>query len=78
MPTQYFVNSANRETNDGWATLNLRAEWAAPKLGATAFVQASNLADRRYSASVQVDNANGRYHEPADGRAVYAGIRVGQ
>ena len=78
VPTRYFVNSANTATNDGWATVNLRAEWASSRLGAAAFVQASNLANRKYSASVQVDNASGRYYEPADGSAIYAGIRVGQ
>ena len=43
--------------------------------GATVFAQGSNLADRRFSQSVQVDNAAGRFYEPADRRAVYAGLR---
>jgi len=76
VPRGFAVNSANTATNAPWATLGLRAEWAEPRLGATAFVQGVNLADRRYAASVQVDNAVGRYFEPADGRAVYAGLRV--
>ena len=39
------------------------------------FAEGRNLLDERYSASVQVDNAAGRYFEPADGRSIYAGLR---
>jgi iron complex outermembrane receptor protein len=75
VPGSYFINSANTASNDGWATLGLRAEYGFDRLGLTAFVAGENLTDTRYSASVQVDNAAGRSFEPADGRAFYLGFR---
>jgi iron complex outermembrane receptor protein len=75
VPAAYHVNSENTVKNDAWATLGLRAEWNRAGDGLTAFVEGRNLLDRRYSASVQVDNAAGRFYEPADRRALYAGLR---
>jgi iron complex outermembrane recepter protein len=75
VPRSYFVDSDNTVTNNAWAALGLRAEWAVAGAGVTAFVEGRNLLDERYSASVQVDNAAGRFYEPADRRAVYAGLR---
>jgi iron complex outermembrane receptor protein len=75
VPASYFINSANTESNEGWATLGLRAEWEFDRLGLTAFAAGHNLTDERYSASVQVDNGAGRSFEPADGRSFYLGLR---
>ncbi|MBA3317538.1 MAG: TonB-dependent receptor [Gemmatimonadales bacterium] len=75
VPGSYFINSANTESNDGWITLGLRAEWELDQLGLTAFASGQNLTDERYSASVQVDNAAGRSFEPADGRSFSVGMR---
>ncbi|MGH7498585.1 MAG: TonB-dependent receptor domain-containing protein [Gemmatimonadales bacterium] len=75
VPESYFVNSANTDRNLGWATFGLRAEWMWPRAGLTLFAAAQNLTDHVYSGSVQVDNAAGKYYEPADRRSVYAGIR---
>ena len=75
VPGSYFINSANTASNDGWATLGLRAEYGLDQLGLTAFVAGENLTDTRFSASVQVDNAAGRSFEPADSRAFYLGFR---
>ena len=75
VPQGYYVNSANTARNDGWASVGLRAEYAVERVGATAFLQGQNLADRRFSQSVQVDNAAGKFYEPADRRAFYAGFR---
>jgi iron complex outermembrane recepter protein len=75
VPGSYFINSANTASNDGWATLGMRAEYEFDRLGLTAFVSGENLTDTRYSASVQVDNAAGRSFEPADSRAFYLGFR---
>jgi outer membrane receptor protein involved in Fe transport len=60
--------------NNGWTNLSIRADWAT-KYGVTLFAAGQNLADRRFSQSVQVDNAAGKYFEPADGRSFYAGLR---
>ena len=44
-------------------------------IGLTVFAAGENLTNRRYSGSVQVDNADGRSFEPSDGRSVYAGFQ---
>jgi iron complex outermembrane receptor protein len=75
VPESYFVNSANADRNLGWATFGLRAEWEWTNAGLTMFAAAQNLTDHLYSGSVQVDNATGKYYEPADRRSVYAGFR---
>ncbi|HEX7337490.1 MAG TPA: TonB-dependent receptor [Gemmatimonadales bacterium] len=75
VPRSYFINSANTESNSGWATLGLRAEYQLDRLGLTAFAAGENLTDTKYSGSVQVDNAAGRSYEPSDGRAYYVGFR---
>jgi iron complex outermembrane receptor protein len=75
VPKSYFVDSRNTTKNDAWSTVGLRAEWASPTTGFTAFVAGQNLLNRKYSASVQVDNAAGNYFEPSDTRSFYAGLR---
>jgi len=76
VPRSYFVTSANDASNAAWKTFGFRAEYLVSKLGANVFVLGQNLANARYSASVQVDNAAGRFFEPADPRSFYAGVRV--
>jgi iron complex outermembrane receptor protein len=78
VPSSYYVNSENTARNDRWASLAVRAEWAIARAGLTAFAEGRNLLDKRYSASVQVDNAAGRFFEPADRRSIYAGMRWGR
>ncbi|HEU4699305.1 MAG TPA: TonB-dependent receptor [Gemmatimonadales bacterium] len=75
VPEAYFVNSANTDRNRGWVIVGTRADWTISRSGLTAFVEGRNLTNTRRSPSVQVDNANGQYYEPMDGRAVYAGLR---
>jgi iron complex outermembrane receptor protein len=76
VPQAYYVNSQNSVKNNGWSNVGFRAEWAAERIGATAFVAGQNLADRVYSQSVQVDNAAGKFFEPADRRSFIAGLRI--
>jgi iron complex outermembrane receptor protein len=72
-PRPYFVDSANSARNDAWAATGLRAGW---RVGAwDLFVEGANLGDRVYASAVQVDSATGRFYEPANGRALYAGVR---
>jgi iron complex outermembrane recepter protein len=73
-PTTYFMDSASTARNDKYAVLNLRAGFDRQRWGI--FFEASNLTDRLYSASVQVDSEAGRFFEPANGRSIYGGIRV--
>ncbi len=76
VPESYFVNSANTDRNDAWATLGLRAEWIVPRYRFTVFAAAENLTDVvSYSPSAQVDSDAGRYYEPGDRRTFYAGLR---
>jgi iron complex outermembrane receptor protein len=72
-PASYFVDSANTARNDQYAALNLKAGYEFRKLGL--FLEAANLTDRNYSASVQVDAGDGKFYEPANRRSVYGGVR---
>jgi iron complex outermembrane receptor protein len=74
IPQSYFLDSPNTVRNDGWTNLSLRTEWNT-RYGISLFAAGQNLTDRRFSQSVQVDNAAGKYYEPADGRSFYAGLR---
>jgi iron complex outermembrane receptor protein len=74
VPQSYFLNSQNTVRNDGWTNLSLRTELAT-SYGMNLFAAGQNLTNRRFSQSVQVDNAAGKWFEPADGRSFYAGLR---
>ncbi|MFW6085165.1 MAG: TonB-dependent receptor family protein, partial [Gemmatimonadota bacterium] len=78
VPGSYFVNSDNTVENDGWTSLGLRAEWKMTGTGLELFVEGRNLTDATYSGSVNVDDAAGRYFQPADGRSFVAGLRLGR
>lgn len=75
VPGDYFVNSQNTETNDGWTVLGVRAEWDFRAAGLGTFLEIRNLTDAVYSPAVSVDNAAGRFFQPGDGRSVYFGLR---
>lgn len=75
IPESYVVNSENTVRNAGWTSIGARVEYRHASTGTTFFVAGENLTDSRHAASVQVDAANGRSFEPADGRAVYMGVR---
>lgn len=71
-PAAYFVNSRNTFRNDSYAVFNLRAGFDRRRFGV--LFEASNLADRIYSASVIVDDATNRFYEPANGRSAFIGF----
>lgn len=73
-PATYFVNSANTDSNDKYAVLNIKGGYDWQRVGI--YFEAANLTDRHYSASVQVDSDQARYFEPASGRSVYIGLRL--
>ena len=75
VPGKYFVDSGNTASNEGWTVLGARAEMVVQGLRSTVFVEARNLTDARYSPAVQVDDAAGRYFNPADARSLYVGVR---
>jgi iron complex outermembrane receptor protein len=72
------VNDANSDAAPGYTAVsasvgyNLRAgAWEL-----AAFVRGDNLFDRHYAGSVIVNEANGRYFEPAPGRTWLAGTSI--
>lgn len=77
VPGSYYVNSDNTVENEGWAVLGLRASWDVPETGLNLFVEGRNLSDERYSGSINVDDAAGRFFQPSDGRSFVAGLRLG-
>jgi iron complex outermembrane receptor protein len=77
VPTAYFVDSANTTTTEAYALIGLKAGFdnGGPVSG---YVEARNLADRKYIASASIiDRANptSALFEPGAGRAVYAGLK---
>lgn len=77
VPEAYYVDSANTTKTKAYALLGLKAGYDAG--GAfSAYVEARNLADRKYIASVSVtDRANpeSALFEPGSGRSLYAGVK---
>jgi len=73
-----FLDDANSARTPGYEVIHIRAGFAplrgAPGIGLTAAVQ--NMFDRRYSASLAVNAARGRYFEPAPGRTVQVGVSL--
>lgn len=75
MPQAYFLDNANTVRNTRWVAVGVRADWLIGATGLTASAEVRNLNNARYSASAQVNDGSGRYFEPADARAIYAGLR---
>ncbi|NUS38141.1 MAG: TonB-dependent receptor [Lysobacter sp.] len=73
-----YADDANTEWAPGHATLDLGVErhWRVGGRRLTAFVRIDNLLDRRAIGSVIVDEANGRYFEPAPGRGGWIGLAL--
>jgi iron complex outermembrane receptor protein len=76
--SSFFVDDANATRNNGWASTAVRggleiraAGWSIGPFGGV-----SNLFDKHYAASVQVNAANGRYFEPSPGRNGYVGVEI--
>ena len=74
VPQGYFVNSENRNRTSPYELGGVRMGYDVKTWNLSLFFEARNLADVAYAASVQVDNAAGRYIEPGDGRAFYGGV----
>jgi iron complex outermembrane receptor protein len=71
--TDYYVDSANTEVNDAWASWKLSGGVSAGAF--EVFVHLANLTALDYAGTVQVDSALGQYYETADGRAAVFGLR---
>ncbi len=73
-PVGYPVDSANTVRTDAYTLLHLRLgyEYKPWQLGVA--VEARNLTDKQYVSAVSVDDGNGRFLQPGDGRAFYGTI----
>lgn len=74
-----YANDANSVSVDGYQTLNLRAGWQKhlKRILIEPFVGVNNLFDTAYFANIQINATANRYYEPAAGRTIYAGIKLG-
>lgn len=73
LPEGYFADSANTQEVDGYTLVDLAVGYAWERW--ELLVSGTNLTDERYAASVQADNAAGRYLEPGPGRAAAVTVR---
>ena len=74
-PTSYFVNSQNTAKAPSHTIFNISAGYAYKPWNGELLFQARNLADKGWVAAVVVDDANGRFYQPGDGRSFYGGVR---
>jgi len=74
VPKGYFVNSTNTNRTSPYALGNVSMGYDYKPWNLSVFFQAKNLANTQYISAVQVDDANGNYYFPGDGRAFYGGI----
>ena len=72
------TDDANHAAAPGHAVLDLAAErrFAVGGYDARLFARLENVADRAYVGSVIVNDANGRWFEPAPGRGVTIGLEL--
>jgi iron complex outermembrane receptor protein len=74
VPNSYFVDSANTARTEAYALFNLRLGYTYQPWNLSTFFEARNLTDKNYIAAVTVDDANGRFFNPGNGRAFYGGV----
>ncbi len=73
-----WVDDANTDSADAHSVVNWRFgfDWRPSGWRISPYVRIDNLLDRRYVGSIIVNAANGRYYEPAPGRAWFAGVKA--
>ena len=76
VPKAYFVNSANTNRTSAYLLGNFAMGYDYKPWNLSLFFQARNLSDKQYISSVAVDDANGNYFYPGDGRAFYGGVAL--
>lgn len=74
VPTSYVVNSENTARTEAYALFNVRLGYTYKPWNLSTFFEARNLADKQYISAVTVDDANGRFFLPGDGRGFYGGV----
>jgi iron complex outermembrane receptor protein len=73
-----YVDDRNTDRAAGYAVINLKAARTLDALGhrTRVFARIDNTLDHRYAGSVIVNEANGRFFEPAPGRTWLLGFDV--
>jgi iron complex outermembrane receptor protein len=77
VPSGYFVDSENTEETDPYILFNVQTGYTYKPWNLSLFFEVRNAFDEDYISSVVVDSADGRFFEPGDGRALYAGLQWG-
>ena len=74
-----FADDANSVRVGGYSVAHFRAGTTplagSPRFSITFGIQ--NIFNRLYASSIAVNAARGKYYEPAQGRAIYAGVSLG-
>ncbi|ADY82876.1 putative TonB-dependent receptor protein [Acinetobacter pittii PHEA-2] len=73
-----YVNDTNSDVAPSYSvtSANVGYAWVMGDWKVNSFARVDNLFDKNYAGSVIVNDGNGRYFEPADGRNWSAGLRV--
>jgi len=74
-PEGYYMNSENTVKAGSYTIFNIQGGYNFMDGDVVFFAQVTNIFDKNYISSVVVDDANGRYFYPGDGRAFYAGVQ---
>lgn len=77
VPSDYFVNSENTVDTEPYTLFGIQTGYTYRPWNLSAFFEVRNVFDKDYISAVVVDNANGRFFQPGDGRAFYAGVQWG-
>ncbi|MDO7198914.1 TonB-dependent receptor [Acinetobacter pittii] len=73
-----YVNDTNSDAAPSYSvtSANVGYAWVMGDWKVNSFARVDNLFDKNYAGSVIVNDGNGRYFEPADGRNWSTGLRV--
>lgn len=73
-----YVNDTNTEAAPSYTTVSAYTGylWTLNDWNVNAYARVDNMLDKNYVGSVIVNDGNGRFYEPADGRNWGAGIKV--
>ncbi len=76
--SKVWVDDANSDAAAGYAVMNARVgyRWLSGPWRLEGFARLDNVTNRHYAGSVIVNEGNGRYFEPAQGRVWLAGANV--
>ena len=73
-----YINDANSDTAPNYTVVgaNIGYTWSMQDWKVNSYARVDNLFDKNYVGSVIVNESNGRYFEPAEGRNFSAGLSV--